>query len=94
MIVQVKDYIFHVRMTQTPYLEIYECKVPYNDQLVFVLGIYRSPSSSLSIFKKELFQHIEELDMNSPKIILGYFNLNIEQELNGSFLIEMLVRLC
>ena len=44
------------------------------------------------MFKKELFCHIETYDYDSPKIILGDFNINVEQEVNHSFLIEMKVR--
>ena len=46
----------------------------------------------MSMFKKELFQHIETHDNVSPKIILGDFNINVEQEVTHSFLIEMKVR--
>ena len=92
MIVHVRDDMCHVIMKQTQYLEICECKVPYKDQFLFVLGIYRPPSSSVSMFKKELFCHIETYDYDSPKIILGDFNINVEQEVNHSFLIEMKVR--
>ena len=44
------------------------------------------------MFKKELFRHIEMYDYDSPKIILGDFNINVEQEVNHSFLVEMKVR--
>ena len=92
MIVHVKDDMSHVSMTQTPFLEICECRVPYKNQLVLVFGIYRPPSSSVSMFKKELFQHIGAHDTNSPKIVLGDFNINVEHEVNCSFLIEMKAR--
>ena len=44
-------------MTQSPYLEICQCDMPYRDTVLSVLGIYRPPSSSLQKFKEELFIH-------------------------------------
>ena len=92
MIVHVKDDITPLSMTQTPFLEICECRVPYKHQLLFVFGIYRPPSCSVSMFKKELFQHIGAHDTNSPKVVIGDFNINIAHEDNRSFLIEMKAR--
>ena len=63
MIVHVRDDMCHVIMKQTQYLEICECKVPYKDKFLFVLGIYRPPSSSVSMFKKSYFAILKRMIM-------------------------------
>ena len=92
MIVHVKDDITPLSMMQTPFLEICERRVPYKHQLVFIFGIYRPPSCSVSMFKKELFQHIGAHDTNSPKVVMGDFNINVAHEDDHSFLIEIKAR--
>ena len=65
------------------------CDVPYRDTLLSVFGIYRPPSSSLQHFKEELFRCITACNLQSPKIILGDFNIDIKKNINHSFLQEM-----
>ena len=56
MIVHVKDDMSHVSITQTPFLEICKCRVPYKNQLVLVslvstgLQVVQCPCSKRSYF--------------------------------------------
>ena len=88
-----KDRNCSVTMNQSPSLEMCRCDVPYRDTLLSVFGIYRPPSSSLQHFKEELFRCITACNVQSPKIILGDFNIDIKKNINHSFLQEMQQRL-
>ena len=84
-----KDRNCSITMNQSPCLEMCRCDVPYRDTLLSVFGIYRPPSSSLQHFKEELFRCITACNLQSPKIILGDFNIDIKKNINHSFLQEM-----
>ena len=85
-----KDKKFSVpTMTQLPYLEICQCDIQYRDTMLCVLGLYRPPSSSLQKFKEELFRYISACGIQSKKVIVGDFNINVHGSLCHSFLQEM-----
>ena len=84
-----KDRNCSVTMIQSPCLEMCRCDVPYRDTVLSVFGIYRPPSSSLQHFKEELFRCITACNPQSPKIILGDFNIDVKKNINHSFLQEM-----
>ena len=76
-------------MVQSPHVEICRCDIPYKDTALTVLGIYRPPSGNLRNFKEELFRHITACDVPSPKVIVGDFNINVNTDVNHSFIQEM-----
>ena len=84
-----KDEKYYVTMTQSPYLEICQCDIRYRDTMLSVLGIYRPPTTNLQKFKEELFQYITACNVQSPKVIVGDFNINVKKNVNHSFLQEM-----
>ena len=79
--------MYDIRMAQTPSLEICECSA--KDHPLHIVGIYRPPITSVSMFKRQLYQHIDKFDAESPKVILGDFNMNIQNDTHNSFLLEM-----
>ena len=84
-----KDEKYCVTMNQSPYLEICQCDIPYRDTVLSILGIYRPPTTNIQKFKKELFQYITAYNVESPKVIVGDFNINVKKDVNHSFLREM-----
>ena len=54
-----------------------------------IIGIYRPPSTSLLMFKEQLYRYINKYDQKSPIVILGDFNMNIQENSHHSFLMEM-----
>ena len=54
-----------------------------------VLGIYRPPTTNIQKFKEELFQYITACNLQSPKVIVGDFNINVKTDVNHSFVQEM-----
>ena len=84
-----KDEKCFVTMTQLPYLEICQCAMPYRDTMLSVLGIYRPPATNLQRFKEELFQYITACNVQSTKVIVGDFNINVKKDVSHSFLQEM-----
>ena len=84
-----KDKKYFVTMNQSPCLEIVQCDVPYRDTVLSILGIYRPPTTNIQKFKEELFQYITTCNVESPKVIVGDFNINVNRDVNHSFLQEM-----
>ena len=81
--------IYSIKMTQTLCLEICECDILNTNQLIHIVGIYRPPSTSLLMFKEQLYRYINKYDQKSPIVILGDFNMNIQENSHHSFLMEM-----
>ena len=54
--------------------------------MLSVLGIYRPPTTNLQKFKEELFQYITACNVQSQKVIVGDFNINVKKNVNHSFL--------
>ena len=84
-----KDKEYFVTMNQSPYLEICQYDIPYRDTVLSILGIYRPPTTNIHKFKEELFKYITACNVESPKVIVGDFNINIKRNVNHSFLQEM-----
>ena len=78
-----------VTMVQSLHLEICRCDIPYKDTVLTILGIYRPPSGNFTNFKEELFRHITACDVQSTKIIVGDFNINVNTDANNSFIQQM-----
>ena len=74
---------------RAPYLEICQCDMPYKDTVLSILGIYRPPTTNIQKFKEELFQYIPACNVQSLKVIVGDFNINVKRDVNHSFLREM-----
>ena len=87
-----KDTNYLVTMNQTSCLKICRCDVPYRDTVLSIFGIYRPPSSSKQSFKQELFRHIASCDVQSPKIVVGDFNIDAKKEI--SLLQDMQQKFC
>ena len=77
-----KDKKYFVTMNQSPYLEM----CPYGDTVLSILGIYRPPTTNIQKFKEELFQYITACNIESPKVIMGDFNIDVKRDVNHSFL--------
>ena len=84
-----KDEKYFVTTKQSPYQEICHCDIPYRDTVLSVLGIYRPPTTNIQKFKEELFQYITACNLQSPKVIVGDFNINVKTDVNHSFVREM-----
>ena len=84
-----KDEKCFVTTKQSPYQEICQCDIPYRDTVLSVLGIYRPPTTNIQKFKEELFQYITACNLQSPKVIVGDFNINVKTDVNHSFVREM-----
>ena len=84
-----QDEKYFVTMTQTPHLEICQCDMPYRDTMLSILGIYRPPATNLQKFKEELFQYVTACNVQSSKVIVGDFNINVKKDVSHSFLQEM-----
>ena len=84
-----KDEKYFVTTKQSPYQEICQCDIPYRDTVLSVLGIYRPPTTNIQKFKEELFQYITACNLQSPKVIVGDFNINVKTDVNHSFVREM-----
>ena len=80
-----KDEKYFVTTKQSPYQEICQCDIPYRDTVLSVLGIYRPPTTNIQKFKEELFQYITACNLQSPKVIVGAFNINVRTDVNHSF---------
>ena len=65
---------------------------PYRDTVLSIFGIYRPLSSSKQSFKEELFRHIASCDVQSPKIVVGDFNIDVKKEI--SLLQDMQEKFC
>ena len=84
-----RDEKYFITMNQSPYLEICQCDMPYRDTMLSILGIYRPPTANIQKFKEELFRYITACNVQSLKVIVGDFNINVKRDLNHSFLQEM-----
>ena len=60
--------------------------MPYRDTVLSILGIYRPPTTKIQKFREELFQYITACNLQSPKVIVGDFNINVKKDVNHSFI--------
>ena len=84
-----KDEEYFVTTKQSPYLEICQYDMPYRNTVLSIFGIYRPPTSSIQKFKEELFKYITAYNLQSPKVIVGDFNIDVKRDVNHSFVREM-----
>ena len=75
-----KDKLCTVIMNQSSCLEMCREDVPYRDTMLSIFGIYRPSSSKKEHFEEELFRCINASDVQSPKIIVGDFNIDAKKD--------------